>query len=554
MTSRGHRFVFVSLLMAAVFAAVSITRADPTSPMTIVDVDSPDPIASGGQLTYTVTMVNTAGSKVTNAVMTDQLNGVGGIGVPPQLQVTSTRGNCTQSTNLVTCNGGSIEGGGSWVVTIRGVVTAANGTTINNTASITGTRSAQNFTSTATTSTLVSNGGGSTLPDLTIAKTGPTSVVVSSPMTYTLTVNNQGTANATGVKVVDTVPAGLSGITASGTSLLTCGVVAQTVTCTGGAVNQGSNATITINATATETTGTITNTATVDPDNTIPESDELNNTSALVDTQVVAAPTAGPLTINKTDNPAEIPGAGPDPVTPNAIETYKILVTNTGNARADDVTIVDGTQGLEAASIQASFVVTNGTVGNGGGCSVSAPQARCLARTLNPGGTILMTVSGKVIASAGSTIINTATVTGNIKNMGTSATDTELTTVKPGVDLTITKSDSPDPVCARAWPGNVPPTPTVCRGDMTGLTYTFIVGNSGINPATNVVVRDPLMTGLIFDSFSAPAFSGGCAVDGGNVVTCTGGTIPPESTTTVKLTLVAPSVVGTITNTVTVDP
>ena len=32
---------------------------------------------------------------------------------------------------------------------------------------------------------------------------------VSSPMTYTLTVNNLGAANATGVKVVDTLPLGL---------------------------------------------------------------------------------------------------------------------------------------------------------------------------------------------------------------------------------------------------------------------------------------------------------------------------------------------------------
>src|SRR5262249_2295238 len=159
---------------------------------------------------------------------------------------------------------------------------------------------------------------------------------------------------------------------------------------------------------------------------------------------------------------------------------------------------------------------------------------------------ILMTVSGKVIASAGSTIINTATVTGNVKNTGVSATDTELTTVKPGIDLTITKADSPDPVCARSWPGNAP-APLVCRG---GLTYTFVVGNSGIQTASGVTIRDPLMPGLIVDSFSAPAFAG-CAVDGGNVFTCSGGTIGPESTTTVTLTLAAPSAVGTITNVVT---
>src|SRR5215510_6681147 len=116
MSMRSPR-VILAFVIAACVATAAVILADPTSPMTINDVDSPDPVASGAQLTYTVTMVNTGGSKVTNAVMTDQLNGVGGIGVPPQLQITSTRGSCTQSTNLVTCNGGTIEGGGSWIVT-----------------------------------------------------------------------------------------------------------------------------------------------------------------------------------------------------------------------------------------------------------------------------------------------------------------------------------------------------------------------------------------------------------------------------------------------------
>src|SRR5262249_44946646 len=139
---------------------------------------------------------------------------------------------------------------------------------------------------------------------------------------------------------------------------------------------------------------------------------------------------------------------------------------------------------------------------------------------------------------------------GNIKNQGTSATDTEVTTVKPGIDLTITKSDSPDPVCARSWPGAAP-LPLVCRG---GLTYTFVVGNSGINLASGVTIRDPLPPGTLLESFSAPAFAGGCSVLPGNVFTCTNGTIGPESTTTVTIVLLAPPVVGMISNTVTVDP
>ncbi len=115
-----------------------------------------------------------------------------------------------------------------------------------------------------------------------------------------------------------------------------------------------------------------------------------------------------------------------------------------------------------------------------------------------------VTITGQVITSAGSTIFNTATVTGNIQNKGVTATDSEITTVRPAVDLTITKADSPDPVCAASWPGpGYPagvdyPAGAVCQG---GLTYTFVIGNSGVDPAgaTNVVVRDPLPAGTIFD-------------------------------------------------------
>src|SRR4051812_2531524 len=240
----------VAVVLTMLIAAAAAVIADPASPVTVAIVDSPDPVASGAQILYTINVVNTGGSKLTNVLLSDQVNGIAGIGVPPQLQLSSTRGSCSQSGNLVNCNAGTIEGNGAWTVTIRGVVTAASGTVINETATVSGTRSAQNFTTTSTATTLVSGGSGSGLPDLTIGKAGPTSVVINSPMTYTLTINNTGTANATGVRVVDTLPAGVTNITASGTSLFVCGIAGQTVTCDGGAVNQGANATVTINATS----------------------------------------------------------------------------------------------------------------------------------------------------------------------------------------------------------------------------------------------------------------------------------------------------------------
>jgi uncharacterized repeat protein (TIGR01451 family) len=530
------------LAAALLFAMLSVlvttpALADPVSPLTVTNVDSADPVSSGSNLLYTITVVNTGGSKVTNVVLTDQLNGVGGIGVPPQLVLSSSRGSCTQSANLVTCNVASIEGGGTWTVTIQGVVTAANGTTLNNTASVTCTKSAQNFTTTATATTAVGSAGGAALPDLTIAKTGPTSVTVSTPMTYTLTVNNIGTANATGVKVVDTVPAGLTNITATGTSLFNCSVSGQTVTCTDGAINQGSNATITINATSPALTGTITNTAAVDPDIAIAELNELNNTTALVSTQVTSGSPSPSLSIQNVD--------APDPVTPGQKLTYIITVTNNAATRADDVVVVDGTQGLTAASITASQVVTNGTVGNFGGCTVTAPQIKCSIRTLNPGGTLVVTISGQVVAAAGSTILDTATVTGNISNKGVSSTASAMTTVRPAVDLTVTIADSPDPVCARSWPGA-----PVCGG---GLKYTFVVGNSGISTASGVALRATLPPEVALDSYDPGTF-GTCGIDSSFVLLCTGGMVGPASTTTVTIVLVAPPITGVFSSTVTVDP
>lgn len=550
----------VSLAGGAFNAAAAPAVADPASPITVTNTASPSPVASGAQITYTITTKNTGGSKIDNVGLTDQLNGLGTIQSPPatpQFVLTSSKGACTQSAQLVSCSAGTLNGGETWVVTIRGVVTAPSGSTLNNTASITGTRSAQNFTTTASVQTLVQGGGGSSLPDLTINKTGPSSVAAGSTYAYTLTVNNIGTTSASNVKASDTLPAGVALTSVSSSSLFVCSPSSApapgptTVVCTGGAVNAGQNATITLNVVA-PASGSLTNTAVVDPDNTIAEANELNNTSATVNTAVTATPAPTALTIVNTDDSAVIVGAGPDPVVPGAPLTYKVRVTNPGTTRADDVVVVVGTQGLEAASIVATQAIVDGAVGNGNGCSVNAPQVRCAIRSLNAGGTQTVTIVGTVVAPAGTSIFTTATVTGNVKNVGVSATDPENTTVRPSVDLTVTNASSPDPVCARSWPT---PTPGVCLG---GLKYTFVVGNSGLGTATNVAVRDVLPAGTIYDSYSNGAGSdfvcpaGPLAAD--NVLVCTNASIPPSSTETFSIIVVAPPTAGPTTNSVTVDP
>jgi uncharacterized repeat protein (TIGR01451 family) len=242
--------------------------------------------------------------------------------------------------------------------------------------------------------------------------------------------------------------------------------------------------------------------------------------------------------------------------------------------------VTDNTQGLDAASIVASQTIVGGQLAKTDGCVVVAPQVKCTIKALSGGfvGTQTITISGTVQQSAGSSIFNTATVTGNVKNTGVSNTASAVTTIRPQIDLTITKSGAPNPVCANSWPqaanrstsppdvgpftppdfisaAGGAPTPLlatpVCLG---GLRYDFVVGNSGNGPATNVVVRDPLPAGVTLDSYATDG-GFGCSVEAlTQIVTCTGGTIPAAQTRRIAFLVVAPSYLGTIANTATVDP
>jgi hypothetical protein len=61
---RGRRLRAAAVLGVLAFLALpGRVHADPASPFTIANTDSPDPVASGSQLTYTITMVNSGGRR-----------------------------------------------------------------------------------------------------------------------------------------------------------------------------------------------------------------------------------------------------------------------------------------------------------------------------------------------------------------------------------------------------------------------------------------------------------------------------------------------------------
>jgi uncharacterized protein DUF11 len=89
-----------------------------------------------------------------------------------------------------------------------------------------------------------------------------------------------GGATAYGVVVRDTLPNGSQFVSATGDSGFSCSQAGGVVTCSGGTLLNGASGHITINTHAPSATGLYTNAVAVDPNNTIAERSEANNTAS----------------------------------------------------------------------------------------------------------------------------------------------------------------------------------------------------------------------------------------------------------------------------------
>lgn len=114
--------------------------------------------------------------------------------------------------------------------------------------------------------------------DLAVSKTdSPDPVFAGSPLTYTVTMTNNGPDRATGVTLTDTLPAGVTFVSAVSTQG-SCTEAAGVVTCTIGNMANGATVTVAIVVTPTGP-GVITNTAVVAGTETDPNTAN-NNTTA----------------------------------------------------------------------------------------------------------------------------------------------------------------------------------------------------------------------------------------------------------------------------------
>ncbi len=358
------------------------------------------------------------------------------------------------------------------------------------------------------------------VPRLAVAKAvAPTGdVSVGDILTYTITVDNTGTAATTAATLRDAIPAGSSYV--AGSTKLNGASVADTagampfaavrdIRAAGqgaGVIPAGGTATVSFQVRVSPGATIIANTATADVDG----AGIAPAVSASTSNNVKPAN----LTITKTAVGAFVRGQ-------NA--TFNIEVTNAASAGATDgsvVTVTDGLPGgltLAATPSGAGWVCT----GSSGATSFSCTRSDVLvAGATYP----IISVPVRVLQSAPSPVSNTASVSGG--GDSSPATGTASPAVSSSADLEVSKI---------ANPAN----PAIGQN----VTFTVRVTNNGVSDAANVQVNDPPPTGMTF--VSATPSVGSYANPSWTV-----GTLATGSTAT--LTMVATYTGTTATNTASV--
>jgi uncharacterized repeat protein (TIGR01451 family) len=271
-------------------------------------------------------------------------------------------------------------------------------------------------------------------PSLNITKDGPASVGLSRTANYVISVTNEGDRTATGVTLTDTLPAGMSYVSADPEPSETGD---GTVVWSLGDLEPAANALVSVTLSA-DAVGEMTNTASA-------ISTEGFTGEGATTTMVIP----GSLTATKT---------GPETANITEIVNYEITVTNDGEGALTDVTITDTVpEGLTFFSGVPG--PTADTTWNLGTLEAGGSRTIMVAATADTAGDYSLPVS--VTSAEGATA------------------DASVDTTIVAPDLAVTKTVSAD---------------SFLVGEE--VTFTVEVTNNGDGPAFNAAVSDTLPAGL----------------------------------------------------------
>ncbi len=267
----------------------------------------------------------------------------------------------------------------------------------------------------------------------------PATATAGQNLTWLLTARNlpNGLSSAAGVAVADTLPHGLTFLSAvPSTGSCTLAPAAGSVTgpgndqlaCTLGTLGNGVQQTVLITVrpnTATWGT-TLTNTAAVST--TTPEDNTANNSA--VSAVDVEAPRVD-LLVNKTDSI--------DPLTVGDDTVYTITVTNNGPSAAEDVRVID-TMPASGMTYQAHGVSGDGSCGTVPAVGSVGGTLECSFPVLLAGQTQTVTVTARGTAKGvrlNSVTVSSTEVAAGFETNIANNTETETTTVRTRADLEV---------------------------------------------------------------------------------------------------------------------
>jgi uncharacterized repeat protein (TIGR01451 family) len=319
--------------------------------------------------------------------------------------------------------------------------------------------------------------------DLAMTNTdGVTVAIPGGTLTYILTATNNGPNDAIGATVVDDFPDSLTGVTwtcsatagsscpASGTGDISHPVILLT----------GGVATYTVDVDVSPTaTGTIVTTATVAPPVGLTDPDLSNNSAT--DTDTVTDETQ--VEVSKDDDAlTSIPGT---PI------VYEIIFLNNGPTDLVDATLTDF---LPPELIDATWTC----VASAGSSCIASGTGDIVDTTVDllVAGTATYTLSATIVSTAVGELTNLVTVTNPLT--GGTSTDTDINTLTPVADLSVTKTDESSAI----KPGEP-------------ITYTMTATNDGPSSVTQALLTDVFPPELIGATWTcvAPADSA-CSASG----------------------------------------
>ena len=426
----------------------------------------------GTNVTFTITATNNGPSGATGVVVNDLL--------PAGLSFVSANPSGPYNAGTGDWTIGALATGAPQTLTI--VATATVTTPVTNTAFVKAADQPDPVSGNNTASVTVTGQAA----DIAITKTVDNATpALNSNVTFTITATNNGPNNATGVQVTDTLPAGLTFVSAAPLGVYNSGTGVWNV----GSMANGANATLSIVAKVT-TTAPVSNTATkTAEDQTDPVG--TNNSAS-----VTVTPVSADIAITKSVNNST--------PTLNTNVIFTVTAHNNGPSTASGVRVTD--------LLPAGLVYVSSTVS--GVTSYDSVTGFWTVGTLTNGSTATLTITATVTSLTN--VTNTATKSAEDQVDPVTSNDSASSTVSCcTADIAVTKAvDNPTPDFG------------------SNVTYTITATNNGPASATGLAITDQLPSGLIYLSSTVSAGTSYNSVSGVWSI----GALPNTSTVTLTIT------------------